>query len=180
MIILFIAQSLDGFVASEDGRIDWLPQTMAEKFQKFYKIFYNNIDTIFMGRCTYEQITRDLSPNKWPYPNTITYVWTSDPHLFQEEEHIKFINEDIVSFSKSCKEKSNKNIWLLGGAKLIQEFIHKDLIDEYIITYIPVLVGEGKSLFSSLTKDRSLMIHDILYNKDMAQITYRRRKNITI
>ncbi len=145
-VILYIAQSLDGYIARADGNLDWLPQQISEKMNKFYSEFSQQVDTILMGRKTYDQIVTVLSPNQWPYPNKTSYVWTSTKKDSLNNS-VYFIDTDLVTFVKELKQQEGENIWVLGGGSLITELIKNNLIDEYSITIVPVILGEGISLF---------------------------------
>ena len=94
-VILCIATSLDGFIADSKGGIDWLHANAIEKeTDTSYEDFYSNIDTVIMGRTTYDQVTEVLSPNEYPYADSQSYVLTS--RKTESTETITFTDKPIV------------------------------------------------------------------------------------
>jgi dihydrofolate reductase len=148
-IILYIATSEDGFIADKNGGVDWLPaltdeNVKADEGDEFgYKALMNETSIIVMGSRSYEQI---LGFGEWAWADKMTYVFTSQP-LITTRKDINFVSEEVKNFmDKIRKQKTDKNIWLLGGAKLIKSFVQENLIDECIITVSPVKLGEGIAL----------------------------------
>ena len=156
-VILYIAMSLDGYIAKEDGSLDWLENT-GDGAEAGYLKFYNIIDTIIMGRKTYEQI---LTFGEWGYKGKNTYVLTSDISRHADNPSIEFRNDDIGDLTTELKQKSGSNIWLLGGAEAANAFLAQKLIDEYRIAVIPVILGSGIRLFTA----------DVTENLDLACVT---------
>ena len=146
MIILYIAQSLDGYVARPDGSINWLDEFnegQEPNSESSYPEFLSGIDTILMGRKSYDQI---LTFGDWPYVNKKCYVFTSG------ELQKPPANADVTRAEGNVKAFvgrvcEGKRVWLLGGAGLVKPFVKEKLIDEYIISTIPVIIGSGIRLF---------------------------------
>jgi dihydrofolate reductase len=141
-IILYIAISLDGFIADINGGVDWLPHPKddTELEAVGYKDLMERIDTILMGSRSYKQI---LSFGDWGWPDKQTYVFTSG-QLETDKPYISITDDIPVEFMVKFKDrKPDKDIWLLGGAQLAQSFAQEDLIDEVILTIIPQTLGEG-------------------------------------
>lgn len=114
-IIFYIATSLDGFIADINGGVDWLPQPKddAELEAVGYKNLMSRIDTILMGSRSYKQI---LSFGDWGWPDKKTYVFTSK-QLEIDKPYISITHDSPLEFMAKLKEsKSDKDIWLLGGA----------------------------------------------------------------
>ncbi len=171
-VILYIAQSLDGYIAKKDGNLDWLPQEISEKMNKFYSDFSQQVDTVLMGRKTYDQIVNVLSPNQWAYPNKTSYVWTSTK-TESLENSVHFMDTDLVSFVKELKEQEGKNIWVLGGGSFIAELVKNNLIDEYSITIVPVILGEGIPLFPKDNKNTIFLKMQVCFEENgMIQTSY--------
>lgn len=138
-IILNIACSLDGYIAREDGSINWLPTNRGDFGMKK---FIDSIDTVLLGRITYEQIlTFDCN---YPYADKKSYVFSSKPG--ENKDDIKFIS-DMVNFSKKLVELPGKDIWLVGRGGIISTFLMTGLIDEIILSKLPVVIGSGIPLF---------------------------------
>lgn len=167
-IILYIATSLDGYIAKTNGDISWLEDfpTPTEP-DNSYDVMYETIDTVIMGRTTYEQVTQELAPNHYPYHDKKTIVVTSKKE--RSSESITFINEPIVDYLRSLKELPGKNIWIVGGNSVIQPLMEANLIDDYQIATLPIILGEGIPLFRphhqhfKLVPKSTKLINHIIY-----------------
>ena len=149
-IILYIAISLDGYIAKEDGNIDWLT-SFDEDYG--YEKFLSTIDTIIMGRKTYEQV---LSFGEWPYSGLKTVVFTH--RKLKDDKNVEFISGPIQQNISELKKQSNKNIWIVGGGQLITEFVKLNLIDEYQIFIMPLLLGSGIPILHEAINMKSLKL----------------------
>lgn len=141
-IILYIATSLDGFIADINGGVDWLPHPKddAELEAVGYKDLMERIDTILMGSRSYKQI---LSFGDWGWQDKHTYVFTSKK-LETDKPYISITHDSPFKFMAKFKDRtSDKDIWLLGGAELVKSFAQEGLIDEVILTIVPRILGEG-------------------------------------
>lgn len=146
-VILYIAMSLDGFIADVSGGVDWLKgNDEANEEIKGYKEFYESIDTIVLGRTTYDQIHDVLSPNIWPYEDKNTYVITHQPN--EDKPNIHFVGETMDALIHHLRQIEGKHIWICGGAQIVQQAQAINLIDEYHITIIPRILGDGIRLFA--------------------------------
>lgn len=173
-VILYIATSLDGFIARKNGDIDWLNEmnTCTEDGDYGYSEFYKSIDTVIIGRKTYDQI---LTFGEFPYPDKKCFVFSRKKH--KDTEFVTFVKKDIVEFLKSIKKKKGKKIWLVGGAKLIEDCMKENIIDTYEICIIPVLLGEGISLFSKNFNQINIKLKDLKKFKSGAvMLTYEKKK----
>ncbi|MBO5144465.1 MAG: dihydrofolate reductase [Lachnospiraceae bacterium] len=173
-ISLFIAMSLDGYIADSKGSVDWLKgQGNDNENIDVYSEFVKNIDTILMGWNTYHQIVTELSPKEWIYKDFTTYVITHKEQTSSEK--IRFVNINTVYLAKSLKEKSGKDIWICGGANLIQQLLNEDLIDYYYITVIPTLLGTGIRLFENVNQEIRLRLLNTQSYNGMTDLIYTRR-----
>lgn len=173
-VILFIAMSLDGYIADSDGGVDWLGgEDAGANDMVSYQEFIKDIDTVIMGYNTYHQIVTELSPGEWFYKDFTSYVMTH--REVASEENIKFVNEDICSLINKLKEGPGKDIWICGGAKIIHPLIQDDLIDRYHISIIPVLLGGGVRLFQKTdTAVKLKLVGSQSYN-GITDVVYERR-----
>lgn len=169
-IILYIATSLDGYIAREDGSLDWLPEAEDEDFG--YDDFYKTIDTVVMGRTTYEQVITELSPDVWAYEGKKCYVATRKN--LTKDERVEFVTDDVADFANNLKRQEGKDIWLVGGGKLVDEFIKQNLIDKYIITIIPTILGNGIPLFLKNNPETKLKLIETKAIGDVVQVEYTR------
>ncbi|MDE6471354.1 MAG: dihydrofolate reductase family protein [Eubacterium sp.] len=173
-ITLFIAMSLDGYIADSKGGVDWLEGHGSDNENiDTYSEFIKNIDTILMGWNTYHQIVTELSPNEWVYSDFITYVITHNEHASSEK--IRFANINPVDLIKNLKNENGKDIWICGGASLVQQLVNEDLIDCYHITVIPTLLGSGIRLFENAKHEIRLRLLNSRSYNGMTDLIYVRR-----
>ncbi|MGC2167290.1 MAG: dihydrofolate reductase family protein [Gallionella sp.] len=150
---VFIATSLDGFIARKDGALDWLPgsdgNSDGEDFG--YREFMASVDTLVIGRNTYDLV---LSFGAWPYAGKQVIVLSSRyPAEFQSlAENVEGTSLAPHALVKLLDARGARNLYVDGG-KTIQAFLRAGLIDEMIIARIPVLLGDGISLFGGLKQD---------------------------
>jgi dihydrofolate reductase len=139
-IIVHIATSADGYIARPDGDLEWLTERPAPK--GFYGIgkFMNSIDTKLLGRKTY-----DLSVQMGAKFDTKTphYVFSRRPAPASVPAGVEFISESVGAFAKRLRTGKGKDIWMMGGGEIIASFLDEGAIDDFIITVIPLFIGEG-------------------------------------
>ena len=173
-ISLFIAMSLDGYIADSKGSVDWLPgQGDDDDNVDAYSKFVKNIDTVVMGWNTYHQIVTELSPDEWVYQDFITYVVTHNPK--ESSDKIYFVNESPVDLVKRLRKEKGKGIWICGGANLIQQLVKEDAIDCYYITVIPTILGSGIRLFENADHVIKLSLLKTQSYNGMIDLIYRKR-----
>ena len=175
-ISVYIATSLDGFIARENGNLDWLPGSDGSEDGSGedygYHDFIESVDVLVMGRYTFEKV---LSFGEWSYGKTKVIVLNS-----KEIEIPKSIKETVESRSCSpaelveeLRQASAKHLYIDGG-KTIQGFLKAGLIDELIITTVPVLIGKGLPLFGVLEQDIKLqLIESRSFEKGFVQSKYK-------
>lgn len=138
-IVLFIASSLDGFIAGPKGQIDWLFSDADYGYNKFF----GSVDTVLMGRKTFEL---SLSFKPFQYPNKRVVVFSRNKKN-KIKSTAEFVSEP-VSFTCNLKKQKGKDIWLVGGGELASLFLKKGLIDEIVLSIHPIVLGKGIPLFS--------------------------------
>lgn len=161
---IYMAVSLDGYIADKNGSVDWLSIVpMTDEVQKCFTDFMETIDCLVMGRNTFETVK---SFGEWPYDKKVFVVSSSMTTIAKgyedKAELIKGLASEIV---KSLNDKGFNNLYIDGG-KTIQNFLEEDLIDEMIISVVPTLLGGGKSLFGELdnSKEFKLLNTKVLSN----------------
>lgn len=173
-ISLFIAMSLDGYIADNNGSVDWLKGHGEDTHNiDTYSDFVKDIDTVLMGWNTYHQIVTELSPNKWVYEDFNTFVITHKEYISSEK--IQFVNTNPVDLIEKLKMKNGKGIWICGGANIVQQLVNKDVIDCYYITVIPTLLGSGIRLFKKVENQIELKLTGTQTYNGMAELIYVRR-----
>lgn len=167
-LILYIATSLDGYIATEDDSLEWLFKTEGEG-DNGYSEFYKTVDTILIGRRTYDWVI-DKEKEEFPYKNKKCYVFSKS--ISGKNENVEFINCDIVEFTNKLKEETGGNIWIVGGGNLLHFFIKERLVDEFIITIAPTLIGGGIPLFKEFDFEFELKLKDIRRFNQFAELHY--------
>lgn len=170
---VYIAQSLDGFIAKPDGNLDWLNHNSYGEDYGFKK-FMKNIDVMLMGANTFNVV---MNFDEWIYNNKKVFVLSNrmkmediPQRLYDKVEISNLSPKEIIS---ELKEKGTKGIYVDGG-KLIQSFLKEDLIDELIITQVPILLGNGIPLFGSLGKEIKLeLIRNQSFKSGLIQFNYK-------
>lgn len=171
-IILNLAISLDGYIASEDGSYDWIVGDGDNKLDTEAKWDFGqwleNIDVVVMGRKCYDQMMHN------DFKNKKVYVATSKD--LKDEENLYFINGDIVKVIEEERQKDGKDIFLFGGGGLIEHFIKADVIDEYIIGIIPTILGKGRPLFLGNNPKIELHLEQFITQEGIVVLKYSKRK----
>lgn len=171
-IKLFIAMSLDGYIADEKGAIDWLePYNSVD--DDTYDLFYKTVDTVVMGRKTYEQVTEELSPDVYPYEDSYTYVVSSQD--LKPRDNMTVISEDVVAVLNSIKHQEGKDLWIVGGARLVSALVDASIIDEYWIAVAPVLLGKGIPLFDESINSHQLNLIESYTKGQLVYMKYQKR-----
>ena len=151
--VLYIAVSLDGYIADKNGRVDWLSgHDPDEESEGSYSEFVQNIDTVVMGWETYHQVTTELSPDEWVYDDFITYVITHRE-----------------------KETRGKDIWICGGASIAQQLMRDGLIDRFYISVIPIVLGAGVRLLGKLQENLKLKLMETRSHNGIVELRYEKR-----
>jgi dihydrofolate reductase len=174
-ISVFVATSLDGYIARNDGTIDWLEKAnkMLPPGEDYgYNKFIESVDLIVMGRNTYDSVRKfDI----WPYENKHVIILTSKhlvtpPNLESKVSAIYATPKELIEI---LNDQGVRSVYLDGGIT-IQSFLSEGLVDEITITLIPVLLGDGRTLFGQLSSDIQLKhVNTINYESGFVQIKYR-------
>ena len=139
-IIVNIATSADGYVARSDGNLDWLTRRHAPK--GFYGLpeFSRSIDAKILGRKTFD-LSVKMGANF--SADDVHYVFSRRPPPSSLPAGVQFVTESIGAFAERLRKQAGKNIWMMGGGEIIGSFLDEDAIDEFIITVVPMFIGEG-------------------------------------
>lgn len=172
-VVLYIAMSLDGFIADKNGQVSFLQGDGSDPMHEgSYQTFLSSIDTILMGYRTYDQIVNELSPNQWPYEGLKSYVVTH--RNIEHQEQIEFYHGSMQELINRLKKEEGKHIWICGGANLVKQLMDMDLIDTYHITVIPALIGQGINLFQSTDINQRLKLISSTSYKGMVDLVYKK------
>lgn len=171
--VLYIAMSLDGYIADADGGVAWPEGQGSGEPADTYSEFVQGIDTILMGWNTYRQIVTELSPDRWVYEGLTTYVITHSEE--QSTEQIRFTDRNPAELLAELKKEEGKDIWICGGASLVGQLTRRNLIDRYRISVIPTLLGGGIRLFEEFPKEQKLVLTDTRTGDGIIELMYERR-----
>lgn len=169
-LILYVSMSLDGYLATDDDDLTWLETVEREGEDYGYAELMDTVDTYIVGRKTYEKIL-DIAGSLPQAEKMECYVITRQELL--PEKNVIFYNDDIEHLVEELKKEEGKNIVCDGGADLIKLMMEKRLIDEFIISIIPLVLGEGKRLFKGGVPYQDLALIDTKsYESGLVQLQY--------
>lgn len=164
-IILGLAVSLDGFIEGPNGEYDWCFNDQDYGLTEFSR----QIDTLIMGRKTYEVAQTYEGPSPWS--ESTTYVFSRT--LKSSKPRVVIVAGNLVEWVQELKSKPGKDIWLFGGADLISQFANQHLIDEYWLSVHPILLGKGKPLFHNLEQRKNLkLVNSKVYDTGLMSVWY--------
>ena len=150
-----IATSADGYVARRDGNLDWLTERPAPK--GFYGLpeFERSVDAKIVGRKTFD---KSVEMGARFGGRTVHYVFSRRPPPASVPAGVQFITEPIAAFAARLRAQAGKNVWMMGGGEIIGSFLDEDAIDEFIITVMPIFIGEGIPLLAPRHRDVPLRL----------------------
>lgn len=141
-IVYYVACSVDGFIATEDGGVDWLTPYNSKEFG--YTEFYASVDALVMGSHTYETA---LTHGDWPSPDKPSWILTHRD-LTVADPSVTLTDGDPADVVDVIRREGHERVWLMGGGELASSFLTRGLISHYMIWIIPVVLGAGIPLFS--------------------------------
>ncbi len=155
-IVYFVASSVDGFIATPDGGVEWLDRVQVEGEDYGYAEFFSSIDSMVMGRHTCEKA---LSFGDWPYASLPCWVMTSQD-LAPDSPTITISHESPDRVVADIRNRGLENLWLVGGASLAGAFQRRGLITEYVVSVIPAVLGDGVPLLTGAGPPAHLRLVD--------------------
>lgn len=165
-VVLNLAVSLDGYIEGPNGEYDWCFADQDYGMTEFFE----QIELIFMGRKSYDLINNNGDINAFPHKKYV-FSDTLDADLNPAINIIR--KENFIERVKEIKEQDGGQIWLFGGAELISEFLEHHLIDEFLLSIHPILLGSGKSLFNTMDKRVQLQHAGTeSYSSGLVQVRY--------
>jgi len=170
-VIVHIAASADGYIAGPDGDIEWL--TSRPKPAGFYGInaFMKSIDTMLLGRKTYEAGLR-MGAKFDSKDRTIVFSRHAPPA--EVPSGVEFVTGAIGPFVSRLREEPGKDIWLMGGGELIASFLDEQAIDEFVVSVVPVFIGDGIPLIARGHRHAPLDLQSVeRFDDGVVQLHYR-------
>jgi dihydrofolate reductase len=144
-VVYYVASSTDGFIATPDGSLDWLAPFEASGDDYGYADFYGSIDAVLLGSRTYEQA---LTFGEWPYPGKPAWVFSKRP-LDPGRDDVTVTDRSPAEVAEEVSARGLRRAWLVGGGALAGSFQVAGLITEYVVSYIPVVLGRGIPIFGA-------------------------------
>ena len=170
-VIVHIATSADGYIARSDGDLEWLTSRPAPKGFYGMNAFMKSIDTQVLGRKTYEVSLR-MGANYDSKGRSIVFSRHSSPA--DAPSGVEFVNEAIGPFMSRLREQPGKDIWLVGGGEIIASFLDAQAIDEFVISVVPVFIGEGIPLIARRHRHTFLdLLSTERFDDGLVQLHYR-------
>ena len=180
-ITIHMVSSLDGYIAKKDNSVSWFETS--DNYKNGVSIsdqdqeeFLNAIDCYVMGSHTYEHAFELSKSYGWAYGDVPTIVVTHR-NLPIERPNIELYSGDLKELVSRLKT-NYKNVWLVGGAMLVKEFIQLKLADEIRLSVLPIILGEGIPFFAGLEREQELHLKSVTaYKSGMVELWYEIKKN---
>lgn len=172
---LYIATSLDGYIAKPNDDLSFLKLVEKEGEDYGYAKFTDTIDTIILGRKTYDYVLKEIGSSHYDNGkrNVFVITRTEKPSVGKTT----FYTGNLTELLQRLKFENGKNIYCDGGAEIVNELLKSDLIDEFIISIVPVLVGNGTRLFKDGRPEQQLeFVNAKTFDTGLTQLHYKRKK----
>ena len=171
----YVAQSLDGFIAAADDRIDWLLAFGFEAFQEGYDRFFAGVGAIVMGAGTLRFLLEEGAP--WAYPGLPVWVLTHGEVPSIEGADIRVVSDDVVRVAREARAAAGgRSVWLVGGGATAAQFAEIGEIDELIVTVMPLTLGSGARLLPTTGEPHSWELTGTsAFENGAVELRYRRR-----
>ncbi|WP_289057699.1 dihydrofolate reductase family protein [uncultured Flavobacterium sp.] len=171
-IKLFIAVSLDGYIAKPNDDLSFLKLVEKEGEDYGYEEFTSEIDTIIIGRKTYDYVLKEIGESHYDNGQRDVYVITRTER--PQIGRTFFYTGNITELIKRLKTEKGKNIYCDGGAEIINELLKNGLIDEFTISVVPILLGNGTRLFKDERPEQMLELKSVkTFETGLAQLNYK-------
>jgi dihydrofolate reductase len=170
-VILYIAASLDGFVAIEDGDVSWLDDFHGDNGNYGFSEFFSGDQCNHHG---FSHVRTGIGFREWPYQGIPTFVFIKRALRSTERANITWYSGSPQEIPAIVRQKGEEHIWLVGGALLARSFMKQNLVDEIILSIVPFILGSGISLFGRMWEEIRLELKNSLrYGTGIVQLRYR-------
>ena len=175
-IIVHIAASADGYIARSDDDLEWLTSRPAPKGFYGMNAFMKTIDTTLFGRKTYEASLKLGVPFG---QNSGAIVFSRQPRPADAPTGVEFVNESIGPYVERLRARPGKDIWLMGGGDLIASFLDARAVDQFVISVVPVFIGDGIPLIARRHRHTRLdLVGTERFDDGLVQLHYRVAKDL--
>lgn len=174
-LCLYIACSLDGYIAKPNDDLSFLKMVEKDGEDYGYAEFTREVDTIIIGRKTYDYVVKEIGSDHYDNGERDVYVITRTARPKQGKT--TFYTGSLSELIGKLKSEIGKNIYCDGGSEVIYELMKLDLIDEYIISIIPILLGNGTKLFQENRPEQAIELVNVKsFETGLTQLYYRRKR----
>jgi dihydrofolate reductase len=172
---LYIAASLDGFIADEDGGVAWVERFLVDGVDYGYNEFLTGVGAAVMGATTYEQ---ELERGGLPYGERPTWVFTHRDLAMPPEGVVHLTSAPVAEVVAEIERSVDGNVFLVGGGKLIGQFLAAGSLDELILFVVPVWLGRGVPLFDDVVAGEAELLGTRSFATGLVEIRYRLRAGV--
>lgn len=173
-VILYIAMSLDGYIARQNNDISWLAIVEEPDEDYGYAKFVQDVDTVIMGRKTYEKVIS--FGIEFPHKGKKCYVISRTKTGY--DENVEYYSKSLKDLIADLKNKEGKNIFIDGGAEIVNDLLKNSLIDEFAISIIPIFLGSGIRLFKDGSPEQRLkLISSKGFKMGLVQLWYQKTRH---
>ena len=170
-VIVHIATSADGYIARPDGDLDWLTSRPAPRGFYGMSAFMRSIDTTLLGRKTYD-VSRRLGATFDSSRRSIVFSRHAPPA--DAPPGVEFVRDAIGAFVRRLRAEPGKDVWLMGGGELIASFLDEGAIDEFVVSVVPVFIGDGIPLIARRHRHVPLSLQSVeRFDDGVVQSRYR-------
>lgn len=170
-VVLYIACSIDGYIAGPNGELDFLSQVEKQGEDYGYQEFVNSVDTVIMGRKTYDKVLSFGIP--FPHADKTCYIVTRSAKPSKDSVH--FYTGNLKTLVTDLKSKEGKTIFIDGGAELVALLLEENLVDDIIVSIIPSILGDGIRLFKTQNTASSWeLVSAKTFDTGLVQLHYRK------
>ncbi len=169
--MVYIALSLDGYIAGPGDDLSFLDSVQVEGEDYGYNAFMQSVDTVLMGRKTYDKVMS--FGIELPHESKEWFVFSHSKH--GTEGAAQFVNTEVSDFVRHLRNREGGTIFVDGGATLIQYLIRADLVDRFVLSYVPLMLGAGVPLFAENTPTQEYELTAVRhYASSLVQAEFRR------
>ncbi len=171
----YLAISLDGFLARKDGSVDWLDPYFTKLSSPYdYEEYYASVEGLVMGRKTYEACM-SLGGGEYPYPDKPAWVLSKNKKFAPKVNEVTLLTDDVFQKLSDLRKETDGRLWLVGGGELASQLVEARLLDEIVLTIVPVILGSGLPWLGETSRDSSWQLVDS-YKADngLLQLGYRK------
>jgi dihydrofolate reductase len=174
-VSIFIAASLDGYIAKPNDDLGFLKLVEKKGEDYGYTAFMDTVDTIILGRKTYDYVVKEMGTSYYDNGTRDVYIITRTER--PQMGRTTFYTGNLTDLVQRLKSEEGQTIFCDGGAEVINALLQHDLVDEWVISMIPILLGQGTQLFKDNRPEQNLeLIEGKTFDTGLAQLHYQRKR----